>query len=142
MIIPDINLLIYAHNAAAQQHAAARRWWEALLGAERSVGIPWAVAMGFIRLVTHPNVLEAPLRPAMAVELVKAWFSVPSVRVVETGPRHLELLEELSTATGVLGSLTTDTHLAALAIEHQAELHSNDLDFTRFPGLKWHNPLL
>jgi len=60
---------------------------------------------------------------------------------VEPGPRHFELLMELFRATNVAGPLTTDTHLAALAIEHQAELHSNDSDFARFPGLRWRNPL-
>jgi len=43
--------------------------------------------------------------------------------------------------SGGAGGLTTDTHLAALAIEYQAERHSNDVDFSRSSGLRWHNPL-
>ncbi|MGH7896253.1 MAG: TA system VapC family ribonuclease toxin [Candidatus Binatia bacterium] len=132
---------LYAHNRAAAGHARARTWWEDLIGCEQPVGMPWAVMLGFVRLVTHPAVLVAPLAPLEAVGHVRDWLEQPSVRIVEPGPRHLDLLGELFAATGVAGSLTTDTHLAALAIEHQAELHSSDADFARFPGLRWRNPM-
>lgn len=141
MIVPDINLLVYAHNAAAPLHQAARIWWEDLLAREQPVRVPWAVAVGFVRLVTHPAVLTAPLEPSAALDRVDAWFAQPSVEPLEPGPRHLTILRTLFAATRVGGRLTTDTHLAALAIEHQCELHSNDHDFGRFPGLRWHNPL-
>lgn len=110
-------------------------------GRER-VGIPWAVAIGFVRLVTHPAVLEQPLVPGAALARVRQWFTREHVLSLDPGPRHLSILETLFEATGVGGSLTIDTHLAALAIEHQSELHSNDADFARFPGLRWHNPLI
>ncbi len=141
MILPDVNLLIYAHNVAAPLHEPAREWWEELLTERRPVALPWAVTMGFIRLVTHPKVLIEPLSPQKALKRVGTWLAWSSVRVLEPGPRHLQILGELFAATSVAASLTTDTHLAALAIEYQCELHSNDADFTRFPGLRWSNPL-
>jgi toxin-antitoxin system PIN domain toxin len=141
MIIPDVNLLVYAHNEAAALHLAAREWWEDAVNGERSIGVPWAVAMGFIRLVTHSSVLAEPRTPIEALGIVRGWFTLPAVDPVDPGPRHLEIVEGLFHATGVAGALTTDTHLAALAIEHQAELCSNDVDFARFPGLRWRNPL-
>ncbi|MBN1607118.1 MAG: type II toxin-antitoxin system VapC family toxin [Polyangiaceae bacterium] len=141
MIIVDVNLLVYAHNKAAPLHLHARRWWEDLITRQQPVGLAWAVALGFVRLVTHPSVLQNPLAPLDALARVGRWLDQPEVRIVEPGPRHLAILEELFRATGVGGSLTTDTHLAAIAIEHQAELHSNDSDFARFPGLRWVNPL-
>jgi len=141
MIVPDVNLLIYAHNRAAAGHDRARQWWEDVINRERPVGLAWAVAVGFIRLMTHPAVLVAPLAALDALAYVRGWLEQPSVRVIEPGPQHLALLAELFGATGVAGSLTSDIHLAALAIEHQAELHSNDTDFGRFPGLRWRNPL-
>jgi toxin-antitoxin system PIN domain toxin len=141
MIIADVNLLVYAHNKAAPQHERARRWWEDLMTGQQPVGLPWAVALGFVRLVTHASVLVTPLAPLDAVARVRGWLAQSEVRIVEPGPRHLGIVEDLFRATGVAGSLTTDTHLAALAIEHQAELHSNDADFGRFPGLRWINPL-
>jgi toxin-antitoxin system PIN domain toxin len=141
VIVPDVNLLLYAHNRASAGHERARAWWEDLVVREQPIGLPWAVMLGFVRLVTHPSVLVAPLPPRDALAHVRDWLEQPRVRIVEPGPRHLDLLEELFAASGVAASLTTDTHLAALAIEHQAELHSNDADFARFPGLRWRNPL-
>src|SRR5262245_17467054 len=129
MIIPDVNLLVYAHNKAAPFHAAARRWWEDLMTRQQPIGLPWAVTFGFVRLVTHVSVLANPLAPIDALARVRGWLAQPEVRVIEPGPRHLVIVEDLFRATGVAGSLTTDTHLAALAIEHQADLHSNDSDF-------------
>lgn len=141
MIIPDVNLLVYAHNSAAPLHAASRRWWEDLINREQPIGLPWVVALGFLRLVTHPSVLSEPLSPLDALAHVREWLAQSSVGILEPGPGHLTIVETLFVATGVAASLTTDTHLAALAIEHQAELHSNDTDFGRFPGLRWKNPL-
>lgn len=141
MIIPDINLLVYAYNRSAVMHERARVWWEDVINREQPVGLAWVVALGFVRLTTHPSVLAAPLSPLDALSRVRGWIDQPGVRILEPGPRHVDLLNELFRATGVGGSLTTDTHLAALAIEHQAELHSNDADFARFPGLRWRNPL-
>jgi uncharacterized protein len=141
MIIPDVNLLVYAHNRAAVGHERARAWWEDLVDREQPIGLAWAVMLGFVRLVTHPSVLVRPLAPVAAIGHVRRWLDQESVRIVEAGPRHMDLLRALFQSTGVAGSLTTDTHLAALAIEHQAELHSNDADFARFPGLRWRNPI-
>jgi hypothetical protein len=141
MILPDINLLLYAHNEALPYHVVARTWWEELLTSERAVGIPWAVSFGFIRLASHPAVFRDPLPPLEGLARVQGWLARSHVQVLEPGGRHLSIVEDLFTATGVAGNLTTDTHLAALAIEHQCELHSNDSDFARFPGLRWHNPL-
>ena len=140
MIIPDLNLLLYAYNPGATDHATARTWWEQLLRTAAPVGLPWAVVLGFIRLSTTRGVLAVPATPADALQRVESWFQQVSVSIINPGPRHLALLRTtLSVTAG--GAMTTDAHLAALAIEHQAELHSNDTDFARFPGLRWRNPL-
>jgi toxin-antitoxin system PIN domain toxin len=141
MNVPDINLLVYAYNRDAPNHLRAKAWWEELLNGPQPVGLPWAVACGFVRLTTHPAVLTAPLPPVVAVRHVRSWLECPSVEILDPGPRHLEILERLLGSVGVAANLTTDAHLAAIAIEHQCELHSNDVDFARFPGLRWRNPL-
>jgi hypothetical protein len=141
MIIPDLNLLVYAYNESAPLHPKARAFWERSLSRDLPIGLPWAVILGFVRLTTHPRVLTEPLSPADALDRVDAWFSRSAVRILEPGPQHLVIVRRLFEATGVAASLTTDTHLAALAIENQAELCSNDSDFGRFPGLRWRNPL-
>jgi toxin-antitoxin system PIN domain toxin len=142
VIIPDINLLVYAHNGAASPHRVARTWWEDLMAKEQVIALPWMIVFGFIRVVTHPAVLEEPLRPVAATEIVESWLEQSNVQILEPGPRHLEIVRGFFETTGVGGNLTTDTHLAALAVEHQCELHSNDSDFGRFQGLRWHNPLI
>jgi len=141
VILPDVNLLVYAYNADAPHHAAARAWWEKTLVSGEEVGIPWAVSMGFVRLMTHPRVLVRPLEPERAIQYVQSWFELPAVRALEPGARHLEILIHLLRPLGVAASLTTDAHLAALAIEYRAELCSNDADLARFSGLVWRNPL-
>lgn len=141
MILPDVNLLLYAYNEAAPLHREARRWWEGVLDEAKPVGLPWVVVYGFIRLVTHPAVLVEPISPGAALDRVQAWVARESVELLEPGPEHLRIARRLFDATGLGGSLTTDTQLAALAIEHRCELCSNDADFARFPGLRWRNPL-
>ena len=84
---------------------------------------------------------DEPVGSVFAIETVKPWLAQPNVEILECGPRHLEFIRRLFRETKVGGNLTTDTHLAALAIEHRCELHSNGTDFARFPGLRWHNPL-
>lgn len=141
MIVPDVNLLVYAYNRDAPHHADARSWWENLLNSDTPVALPWASVLGFVRLMTHRAVLTTPLMPAKATDHARGWMLRPNVEPLEPGERHLDILDRLLRVVGAGGNLTTDAHLAALAIEHQAELCSNDADFARFPGLRWRNPL-
>ena len=82
-----------------------------------------------------------PISSADAVAHLGEWFQYPHVTPINPGTDHLVRLREILDAAGVGASLVTDAHIAALAIEHQAEVHSNDSDFSRFPGLRWRNPL-
>jgi toxin-antitoxin system PIN domain toxin len=141
VILPDVNLLVYAYNRGTPQHARARAWWENALNGDEPVALTWAAALGFVRLISHPAVLVNPLDPRTAIRHVRSWLEQPVVEIRDPGPRHLEILERLVDSVGVGANLTTDAHLAALAIEHQCELVSNDTDFARFPGLRWRNPL-
>ncbi len=141
MILPDINLLIYAYNVDAPLHSRAKIWWERVMSETEPVGIPWAVIFGFIRIITHRSILERPFSPADALTNVRQWLSRNHVQILQPGSRHLDIFEHLLSECGTAGNLTTDAHLAALAIEHQCELHSNDMDFGRFSGLRWRNPL-
>jgi toxin-antitoxin system PIN domain toxin len=141
VIVPDVNLLIHAHNSDSPLHAAARAWWEELLSSTRPVGLAWVAVLGFVRIATHRQVLERPLPVAVACAAARSWLAQPYVSVLHPGERHAEILFGLLEALGTAGNLTTDAHLAALAIEHQAQLQSTDRDFGRFPGLRWENPL-
>lgn len=141
MIVPDVNLLVYAYNETAPFHQQARRWWEGLVNGTERVGVPWLVAAGFVRLLTHPSVRERPATPVQAVDYVEEWFRFSNVTPLNPGTEHIRLFRAALNAAGVGANLVTDAHVAALAIEHQAEVHSNDADFGRFPGLRWRNPL-
>lgn len=141
MILPDVNLLVHAYNSESPVHAAARAWWERLLNGSQPVGLAWAGVLGFIRITTHRQILSNPIAVTTACSHARAWFAQPCVALLDPGSRHAEILFSLLETLGTAGNLTTDAHLAALAIEHQAELHSTDVDFARFPGLRWTNPL-
>ena len=141
MILPDVNLLIYAHNTSSPNHSVVRSWWDDVTNGPEPVGIPWAVALGFVRLLSNPAVVERPDPPAELLGLIERIVSRSSVRVVNPGPRHSALMAELFRKTGGSSRLVTDVHLAALAIELNAVLASSDTDFIRFPGLKLFNPV-
>ncbi len=141
MIVPDVNLLIYAYNEDVHFHEPARRWWEQLANGAERIGLPWVVAAGFVRIVTQHRTAIRPVSPERAVDLISEWLSLPHVAPLNPGAQHLDIFRRLVVAAGVGGNLVSDAHIAALAIEHQAEVHSNDSDFGRFPGLRWQNPL-
>lgn len=142
MIIPDINLLVYAYNPNAPLHAAAKAWWEDRLNGHDPVGLPWLVAAGFIRVMTHPRVLARPMPVEAAIAAVEAWYAAAPVLVVHPGERFPALLFGYLRRLGVAANLTTDAQLAALAVEHQAVVCTNDADFSRFEGLRTKNPLI
>ena len=141
MIIPDLNLLVYSYSQASPFHHDARRWWEGLVNGTERVGISWVVSTGFVRLMTSRTSTNPPITPSEAIDTVESWFRYPHIAPLNPGIDHLTLLRDALAAAGVGGNLVTDAHLAALAIEYQAEVHSNDTDFARFPGLRWRNPL-
>lgn len=141
MILPDINLLVYAYNTGAPHHAAAKAWWEELMNGTTPVALPWLVLSGFIRLTTHPRILTEPMDVSVATSHIQAWLDRSPAIVISPGRRFQALFLGYLDQLGTGGNLTTDAQLAALAVEHQAEIHSNDTDFARFAGLRWHNPL-
>lgn len=141
MIIPDINLLIYAYNSDAPNHDMAKAWWKKLMEGRQPIGLSWVVCLGYLRLMTNRKILERPIEASEALSHLHSWLSRPQVQIVQPGPRHIGILGSFAEQRLISSSLVTDAHLAALAIETQAELHSNDVDFQRFPGLRWRNPL-
>jgi toxin-antitoxin system PIN domain toxin len=141
MIVPDANLLIYAVNKSAPLHRQAKSWLEEVLSDAETIGLPWNVVLAFLRITTRQGPLRHPLSLAQAFNIVDAWLEQPAVNVIHPGPRHARLLRDLLEPLGTGGNLTSDAHLAAMAIEYGAELYSSDSDFARFAGLRWRNPL-
>ena len=141
MILIDANLLIYAVNRDAPRHETAREWFEQTLSGEERVGLPWACLLAFLRITTRPGILASPLTVEQATDFVGAWLNQPFVEPIGPGSGHWPIFRHLLHATGTGGNLTTDVHLAAMAIERGASLYSADHDFQRFVGLDHVNPL-
>jgi uncharacterized protein len=139
--LPDVNLLLYAIDEDSSRFEQAGPWVEGLFGGTDTVALAWAVALAFVRLTTKPRVMAQPLSVDESLDVVDGWLARPNVVVVHPTDRHASVLRELLAPFGTGGNLTTDAHLAALSIEHGAELCSSDGDYSRFPGVRWHDPL-
>ncbi len=141
MIIPDANLLIYAHDETSPHHARAKAWWESALSGQEPVGLVWVVVLAFTRLLTHPTLAQHPLSVTEVREMVEQWMESPGVRLLGLSEQALPRFFDLLEAADGGGNLSTDALIALHALEHSATVFSNDRDFDRFPGLKRINPL-
>jgi len=139
--VSDVNLLLYAVDSSSPRHTAARKWLEAQLSGAETFALPVPVLLAFVRLSTQARVFASPFSPDEAFDVVEGWLAQPCATTIAPGDRHLALVRELLEPLGAAGNLVSDAHLAALAIEHSAELCSADTDFARFPRLRWSNPL-
>ena len=141
MKLPDANLLLYAYDTGSAHHRRARRWLEEVLSGTETVALAWVAVLAFVRLSTSPRIFARALTVDEALDCLTSWLAQPVVAIVHPTDRHPMILRELLRSAGTGGNLTSDAHLAALAIEHRAELCSADRDFGRFPGLSFVNPL-
>ncbi len=141
MIVPDINILIYAINRDSKHHLKAKDWIEKTFSGTEPVGLAWIVLLGFIRITTNERIIPKPLPYMEALNLVGQWISLPVSRIIQPTDLHWKIFSDLIQAMGTAGNTVSDAHLAALCIEHRAVLYSSDLDFSRFPGLRWKNPV-
>lgn len=137
MKLPDVNVLLYAANEASPDHDEARSWLETAFSEAGGVALAWVALLGFIRLSTRRGIFPKPLSVEDAISLVQTWLSQESANVLHPSERHASILARLLIGAQTGGNLTTDAHLAALAIEHGATLGSFDRDFERFSGLRF-----
>ena len=141
MILFNANLRIYKVNQDMPPHRLVRSWWEQTLSSGDPVGLPWIVILAFIRICTNGRLFEKPLSPKAATAYVDEWLQQPSVTPVAPGKGHWTILRNLLTQAGTAGNLTSDAHIAALALERGLTVYSSDNDFKRFQGLRHVNPL-
>jgi toxin-antitoxin system PIN domain toxin len=142
VILIDANLVLYAYDRGAEQHAKSRAWLEAVLAGPDLVRFGWVTLWGFLRIATHRRIFDRPLSMSEAIAAISSWLEQPVVGVLEPGEWHWEILRQLIRDGQATGPLVMDAVLAALAVEHGATLCTTDRDFSRFPGLKWTNPLV
>lgn len=140
MLLVDANVLLHAVNSDATEHSAAREWLDRRLSETEPVAFAWVALLAFVRVGTRAGVLPSPMTVTEAFDYVEEWLSRPRSVVLHPTARHAAVLRGLLEPSGTAGNLTTDAHLAALAVEHGATLVSFDRDFGRFPGLRWRHP--
>ena len=137
MRLADTNLLVYAADKDSPHHAVSHKWLEDSLSDTRGLGLAWLSVIGFIRLTTHPRLSLIPRTVPEALSYVDDWLTHANCRILHPTIRHADILARLLLAVGTAGNLTNDAHLAALAIEHDAEIGTFNRDFKRFSGLKF-----
>jgi hypothetical protein len=140
MQLVDANVLLYAVNTSAPNHAPARHWLDETLSSHETIGFAWVVMLAFLRLSTRQGVFPNPLKPEQATEVLAQWLKQPATAIVQAGERHMTLLADMLQKAGTAGNLVNDAHLAALAVEHRAEIVSFDGDFARFEEVRWRTP--
>lgn len=140
MKIVDVNVLLNSVNSKSAGHDRALRWWEAAVNGDESIGLAWIVLGGFIRISTNPRLYSPAFTIAQATGLMDEWLGHENIRLVTETADHWEVFRRVLELAGTAGNLTTDAHLAALAICHDATLVSFDADFGRFKRLRWENP--
>jgi toxin-antitoxin system PIN domain toxin len=140
LVVPDANVLLYAVDTTSAHHEESLAWLDRSLGGAEAVGFSWTVLLAFIRVGTNRAILPNPLSADEATAQVQAWLGAPAAVVLEPTTRHADLLRGMLLESGTAGNLTTDAHLAALAVEHGADLVSYDRDFARFSGVRHRLP--
>lgn len=141
MILPDVNILVYAYREELPDHESYRHWLERVIDSPSTFGMADLVLSGFLRIVTHPRVFDPPSPIDHALAFVAQIRSQPNCVSVRPGQRHWSIFENLCREVNARGNLVPDAYLAALAIESGCTWITTDRDYSRFPGLNWRHPL-
>ena len=140
MKLVDANVLIYAADRESALHAPAIDWLDSALAGRETVAFAWISLVAYIRITTHPSLFANPNSAEGAMDAVAGWLDVSTTAVLEPGSRHIELLKKCVRDARGAGDVVNDAHLAALALEHRADIVSFDHDFARFDGVRWIKP--
>ena len=141
MIVPDVNVLVYAARGDADRHAEYRDWLVNAMRGHEPVGISELVLSGVVRVLTHPRIFAVPMSLSDALSFVESLRLQSSAVALRPGARHWSLFRTLCHDGAARGNLVADAYHAALVLEVGAEWITTDRDFARFPGLRWRHPL-
>lgn len=141
MILPDVNVLLYAFRSDSLKHAAYRDWLDGVVNGDEAYGMSPQVLCSVIRIATHPRIYVSPSRYEEVAAFARVLLEQPHCTVVQPGTRHFPIFEDLCRKAAAVGNLVQDAWFAALAIEAGCEWVTTDGDFARFPRLRWRRPL-
>ncbi len=141
MIVPDVNLILYAYDSSSPFHRESADWWARCLNGSEAVGLAPVVIFAFIRLSTSPRIYAEPLSLKECAGTVRSWLEVPATTLLEHDSGDIDVAFGLLESAGAGGSLTTDAQIGALALRYRATVHTADTDFVRLRNVPWRNPL-
>jgi len=140
LILPDVNVLIYAFRTDSNDHQHYRDWLESIVNGPAAYGIAPQVLSSLVRICTHPRIFARPSSRSDAFDFCRVLLEQPNATVTAPGSRHWSIFEDLCTQAKATGNLVQDAWFAALAIESGCEWITTDRDYARFPGLNWREP--
>ena len=140
MILPDVNVLIYAFRKDMPQHEVCRPWLVAVIGSDTHFGLSPLALSAVVRITTNPRAFRMPSKIEEAFAFCENLLAQPHSHIIEPGEQHWEIFRRLCISTDTRGSRVTDAWFAALAIEWGCDWITLDRDYARFPGLKWQVP--
>lgn len=141
MILPDVNVLIYAYNKGDSRFQRASKWFEGLMNGTDRACFCWETINGFIRISTNVSAVPTPYSIDEAFAIVRGWLNSPNAVLLEPSADHLDILQTISQDANAIGRLHSDAILAAYAMSHNATIASTDRNFRLFNDLKLINPL-
>lgn len=142
MIVLDANVLLYAYDQDSEFHAEARRYLERIFSEMEPVGIPLLSLSAFLRILSQRGTGSARFSLRELIEIADEWFQWDHVHLLTPGNRHWHILQRMLLEGNASGRRVTDAQIASLTIEYGGVLQTNDRDFSRYPGLRWENPLV
>lgn len=140
MILPDINVLVYAFRADSPEHDVYAPWLEGVVAGSGSIALCDLVLSGFVRIVTNPRVADPPAPTAVALDFVRWLIEAPAAHWLPSGSSTWDRFAALADDRAVRGNLVPDAYLAALCISNGVRLATADRGFARYPGLRWFDP--
>ena len=140
MILPDVNVLLYAFRDDSVDHGRYRDWLDGVVNGAEAYAMSSQVLCSVARIATHPRIYAAPSRLEDAFAFARVLLEQPHCTVVQAGVRHYSIFEDLCRKAAANGNLVQDAWFAALALESGCEWVTTDGDFARFAGLRWRRP--
>ncbi len=143
MFVVDTNVLVYAMNADSPFHERCADRLAEWRGQPAAWFVTWGVIYEFLRVVTHPRVLQAPRSASEAWRFVEGLLASPGLVVLTETERHAAVARVVVDEVHALaGNLVHDAHTAVLMREHGIRrIYTRDTNFHRFHFLEPLDPL-